>query len=38
MRPKIKFEARYGRDDQSPEIVLLRAGKFETDFEVGMRV
>lgn len=33
MRPLTRFEAQYDRDDQTPEIVLLRAGKFELDFE-----
>ena len=35
MRPLILFEARYGRDEPPPEIVILRAGKFEPNFEGG---
>lgn len=35
MRRLTKFKARYGRDNQPPEIVLLRAGKFYLDFEGG---
>lgn len=35
MRSLTNFEALYGRDDQPPEIVIHKAGKFELGFEGG---